>query len=233
LSAGSEVKIRLCTFRSHASHARTLLASSCLGQLFHVPHCLTGAHNHMLRATLHVKVLFCIPSFCPLAMLSALLTRLSSGVLPAALRRWYTFDMLPVSGTRPSCSCIRRAWFFDSCCSCSAVSSDRSLEFSLDWLLLKVLRILFDALVFREDGEEAGGEAGSAGSTDEWPIPPSMEDRSMPSRAIGLLVGRSRGACRSSTAVKLMVSSLGLPCRGIMVRRSAARVCCMGGDRGL
>jgi hypothetical protein len=46
-------------------------------------------------------------------------------------------------------------------------------------------------------------------------------------------MGRSRGACRSSTAVRLMVSSLGLPCRGIMVRRSAARVCCMGGDCGL
>jgi hypothetical protein len=192
-----------CTSRAH---------SACTRQLFHVPHCLTGPHNHMLRAMLHVKVLFCVPSFCPLATLSALLTRLSSGVLPGALRRWYTFDM--------------------PCCSCSAVSSDRSLEFSLDWLLLKVLKILFDALVFREDGEEAGGEAGSAGRA-EWPIPPSMEDRSMPSRAIGLLMGRSRGACRSSTAVKLMVSSLGLPCRGIMVRRSAARVCCMGGDRGL
>lgn len=206
--------------------------SACPRQLFHVPLCFTGPHNHILRAILHVKVFFGIPSFCPLATLSALLTKLSSGVLPGALRRWYTFDMLPVSGTRPSCSCIRRAWFFDSCCSCSAVSSDRSLEFSLDWLLLKVLSILFDALVFREDGEEAGGEAGSAGSA-EWPIPPSMEDRSMPSRAIGLLMGRSRGACRSSTAVRLMVSSLGLPCRGIMVRRSAARVCCMGGDRGL
>jgi len=212
-----------CTSRAH---------SACTRQLFHVPHCLTSPRNHMLCAMLHVKVLVCVPSFCPLATLSALLTKLSSGVLPGALRRWYTFDMLPVSGTRPSCSCIRRAWFFDSSCSCSAVPSDRSLEFSLDWLLLKVLKILFDALVFREDGEEAGGEAGSAGRA-EWPIPPSMEDRSMPSRAIGLLMGRSRGACRSSTAVRLMVSSLGLPCRGIMVRRSAARVCCMGGDRGL
>ena len=208
------------------------MRSHCLGQLFHVPHCLTGAHPHMLRAMLHVKIEHCVPSFCPLATLSALLTKLSSGVLPGALRRWYTFDMLPVSGTRPSCSCTRRAWSFASCCSCSALSADRSLEFSLDRVLFKVARILFDALVFREDGEEAGGDAGSAGSG-EWPIPPSMEDRSMPSRAIGLLMGRSRGACRSSSAVRWMVSSLGLPCRGIMVRRSAARVCCMGGDRGL
>lgn len=196
----------------------------CLGHLSHVPRALTGAHMF------HVKVGYCIPSFCPLAALSALLTKLSSGVLPGALRRWYTFDMLPLSGKRPSCSCIRRtAWFFDSCCSCSALSLDRSLEASLD-RLLKVLNMLFDALVFREEGEVAGGDAGSAGS-DVRPIPPSMEDRSMPSRAIGLLMGRSRGAFWSSTAVRLMVSSLGLlPCRGIMVRRSAARVCCMGGD---
>ena len=98
--------------------------------------------------------------------------------------------MLPVSGTRPSCSCIRRAWFFASCCSCSAVCSDRSLEVSLDRVLLKEAKILSDALAFREDGEEAGGEAGRAGS-DDWPIPPSIEDRSMPARAIGLLMGRS------------------------------------------
>lgn len=141
--------------------------------------------------------------------------------------------MLPFSGTRPSCSCIRRAWFLDSCCSCSALSRDRSSEASLD-RLLKVLNILFDALVFRDEGEEAGGDAGRAGS-EVRPIPPSMDDKSTPSRAIGLLTGRSRGACLSSTAVRLMVSSLGsLPCRGIMVRRSAAReaMCCMGGDSG-
>lgn len=94
-----------------------------------------------------------------------------------------------------------------------------------------MLRRLFDALVFRDDGEEAGGDAGNGGS-EVRPIPPSMDDKSIPSRAIGLLMGRSRGACRSSTAVRLMVSSLGLPCRGIMVRRSAARyaMCCMGGS---
>ena len=211
--------------------ARALLASFCLGHLFHVLPAFIGAQTHMLLVMLHVIVEFCVPSFCPLATLSALLTKLSSGVLPGVLRRWYTFDMLPLSGTRPSCSCIRRAWFFDSCCSCSALSLDRSLEASLD-RLLKLLNILLDALVFRDEGEDAGGDAGSAGS-DVRPIPPSMDDRSMPSRAIGLLMGRSRGACRSSTAVRLMVSSLGLPCRGIMVRRSAARVCCMGGDCGL
>lgn len=140
--------------------------------------------------------------------------------------------MLPLSGKRP-CSCIRRVWFFDSCCSCSALSLDRSLSSSLD-RLLKLLNMLFDALVFLEEGGDACGDAGSAGS-EVRPIPPSMEERSMPSRAIGLLMGRSRGACRSSTAVRLMVSSLGLPCRGIMVRRSAAReaMCCMGGSMDL
>jgi hypothetical protein len=91
-----------------------------------------------------------------------------------------------------------------------------------------VLSILFDVLVFRGEDEEAGGDAGK----EAWPIPPSMDDKSTPSRAIGLLFGRSRGAFRSSSAVRLMVSSLGLPCRGIMVRRSAAReaMCCMGGS---
>lgn len=34
-----------------------------LGQLFHVPHCLTDAHVHMLLAIVHVKVMFCVPSF--------------------------------------------------------------------------------------------------------------------------------------------------------------------------
>lgn len=173
------------------------------------------------------KVCLCVPSFCALATLSALLTRLNSGVLPGALRRWYIFDMLPLSGRRPSCSCIRRAWLFEFCCSCSARSLDLSLDASLD-RLFRVLRRLFDALVFREDGEDAGGDAGSGGS-DVRPIPPSMDDKSTPSRAIGLLMGRSRGVCRSSTAVRLMVSSLGLPCRGIMVRRSAVReaMCCI------
>lgn len=83
--------------------------------------------------------------------------------------------------------------------------------------------MLFEALGFREVGEEAGGEAGSGGR-EVRPTPPSMDDRSTPSRAMGLLMGRSRGTRRSSTAVRLMVRSLGLlPCRGIMVRRSAAR----------
>jgi hypothetical protein len=53
--------------------------------------------------------------------------------------------------------------------------------------------MLLDALVFRDDGEGASGEAGKEGSEDSvfWPIPPSMDDRSTPSRTIGLLVGRS------------------------------------------
>lgn len=140
--------------------------------------------------------------------------------------------MLLLSGSRPSCSCIWRGCFFVSrCWSCELLSLDLSLETSRD-RLLRVLRMPFGALVFRDEGDESGGEAGSGGS-DVRPTPPSMVDKSMPSRAIGLLMGRSGGACLSSTAVRLMVSSLGLPCRGIMVRRSAVReaMWCMGPRR--
>lgn len=145
------------------------------------------------------------PSIDCLRTLSLLPTRLSSGVLPGFFRKWYIFDTLLLLGRYSSSSFACRV------CERGSLTSGSDIA----RLLTPTGPAVLEGSRWWKEGECCGGgDWGRGGSaTPSIPMSPPKEDRSMPSRFIGLLLGSGEASGLASGGGgrrELMVSSVGL-----------------------
>jgi len=141
-------------------------------------------------------------------MFSALPTRLSSGVLPGFFLSWYILAML-LPGRCASFSSFTCRGCCVFCCACSC---DR---------LLKVPSMVFDWP--RRCPGDVGGEEG-IGGVDVRVLPPNSppkDERSTPSRCMGLLAGPDVACAASAADFEFMVRLVGFGCRCMAAVRAS------------